>query len=658
MYRIFTFLLLVLGLNISAQNISVSSFEQRSNDLDARVNFPVKDQNGDLCALLKIATTETDFVFEGGQLGIMKTEKKTGEYWVYIPYGSKRITIKHNQLGNLYDYTFPETINKATVYLMKLTTGKVTIVVEDAEILTEWIVITSTPENAQVYIDDKPVGYTPFSGEYQLGEHNYRIELPMYHNNAGVFSLDANTGKQKVEADLKPNFGSIYVTSSPESGADVLMDGKPTGKTTPCEINEVMSGKHNITIKLNMYYDSWQEVTVSDDQKSNLGLTMKPAFGELDITTNPVADIYINGSKVGSGSIKERKTSGFYTVEARKEKHTSDSKKIEVTDGETITIELTPTPQYGTLKINSNPPEAYIYIDGVKKGTTPITLRKLLVGEYNLELKKETYATYIGSIEIKHNEITEITEKLVSGANPYEIESKDPFLAEMVYVEGGTFTMGCTSKKGSDCSEKEKPIHKVTLSDYYIGKYEVTQRQWQAIMGVSTKLSNPSYFSNCDSCPVENISWEDIQVFLSILNKKTSKTYRLPTEAEWEYAARGGISNSSGTATKYLGSDNISYIAWYLDNSSNRTHPVGRKAPNDLGIYDMSGNVWEWCSDWYGDYSSSRQTNPKGSANGSNRVLRGGGWNYSPRYCRVSYRNGINPEDRGSNCGFRLVLEP
>ena len=219
---------------------------------------------------------------------------------------------------------------------------------------------------------------------------------------------------------------------------------------------------------------------------------------------------------------------------------------------------------------------------------------------------------------------------------------------EMVRVEGGTFTMGATAEQGSDANEDEKPAHQVTLSSYMIGKTEVTQELWEAVMG-----SNPSDFKG-SNLPVEEVSWEDCQTFIRKLNALTGKNFRLPTEAEWEFAARGG-NNSRGY--KYSGSNTVSNVAWYKDNSSSTTHPVATKAPNELGIYDMSGNVWEWCSDWYGSYSSSSQYNPTGSNTGSSRVLRGGSWFYYAFACRVSGR-GYTDETtlRGSDFGLRLVL--
>lgn len=216
----------------------------------------------------------------------------------------------------------------------------------------------------------------------------------------------------------------------------------------------------------------------------------------------------------------------------------------------------------------------------------------------------------------------------------------------MVWVDGGTFRMGATSEQGSEISD-EKPVHSVTLSGYYIGKTEVTQALWQAVMG-----SNPSYFEG-DDLPVEQVSWDDCQEFIRKLNSMTGQNFRLPTEAEWEFACRGG-NNSRGY--KYSGSNYIDNVAWYDGNSGDKTHPVATKSPNELGIYDMSGNVWEWCADWYGDYSSGRQTNPKGPYDGSFRVNRGGCWFNYARNCRSSIRCDDYPTYRDDILGLRLAL--
>ncbi|MBA4391496.1 MAG: formylglycine-generating enzyme family protein [Syntrophus sp. (in: bacteria)] len=221
---------------------------------------------------------------------------------------------------------------------------------------------------------------------------------------------------------------------------------------------------------------------------------------------------------------------------------------------------------------------------------------------------------------------------------------------ELVFVKGGCFDMGDTFGDGLP---NEKPAHNVCVSDFYMGKQEVTQGQWKAIMG-----NNPSHFTSCgDTCPVESVSWNDIQDFIQELNSKTSKSYRLPTEAEWEYAARSG-----GKKEKYAGTSSESSLgsyAWYKSNSGSKTYPVGQKQPNSLGLYDMSGNVWEWVSDWYDKnyYSSSPRDNPGGPSSGYAKVLRGGGWADNPRDSRASFRHALDPSGRYDGpLGFRVAL--
>ncbi len=224
---------------------------------------------------------------------------------------------------------------------------------------------------------------------------------------------------------------------------------------------------------------------------------------------------------------------------------------------------------------------------------------------------------------------------------------------EMVFVQGGTFMMGQPDPDigGKGLSNDEQPPHKVTLSDFYIGKTEVTQAQWRAVMGSDPPELN---FVGCNNCPVDDVSWDDIQEFLKTLNAESKNKYRLPTEAEWEYAARGVAKSKNYT---YSGSNNVDEVAWLSTNSGSKTHAVGTLVPNELGIYDMSGNVWEWCSDWYGEeyYKNSPTQNPQGAVIGSNRVLRGGGWGSSPRFCRAAHRYSFTPADRNDSVGFRVA---
>ena len=238
-----------------------------------------------------------------------------------------------------------------------------------------------------------------------------------------------------------------------------------------------------------------------------------------------------------------------------------------------------------------------------------------------------------------------------SNACPYDGKHYREYTAngvrfKMIAVEGGVFTMGATSEQ-QDAYSDEKPTHQVTLSDYYIGETEVTQELWAAVMG-----SNPSSFTGNIQRPVEEVSWEDCQTFIQKLNELTGTNFRLPTEAEWEFAARGG---RSSRGYQYSGSNNPNDVAWYNGNTFFTTHPVKTKSPNELGIYDMSGNVWEWCQDREGSYSSSSQTNPKGPSTGNARMRRGGSCGFSARSCRSASRDGEPPGSGYSDLGLRLA---
>lgn len=318
------------------------------------------------------------------------------------------------------------------------------------------------------------------------------------------------------------------------------------------------------------------------------------------------------------------------------------NKTISITEGKTT--EVNEVLSNGReVTINSNPSGVALTIDGNEVGQTPYR-GNLTFGNHNLRItqggksleKIITIAQTGGAISF-----------MMSFGPQSFTEHFNGVDIEMMAVKGGTFQMGSNDIQDYGAA----PVHSVTLSDFYIGKYEVTQAQWKAVMG-----NNPSLFKG-DDLPIEQVSWKDVQKFFGNLNVKTGKRYRLPTEAEWEYAARGGNKSKGYT---YAENNMPSNIAWFRDNSSSQTHPVGQKQPNELGLYDMSGNVWEWCSDWYGEnyYANSPKTNPTGPSSGSYRVYRGGCWGSGARNCRVPGRSGDTPGYRGSTLGFRLVLIP
>ena len=303
------------------------------------------------------------------------------------------------------------------------------------------------------------------------------------------------------------------------------------------------------------------------------------------------------------------------------------------------------------LEIKSDDEKKSIIVDNneaktiIQAQSTPIVIEK----------KVETKEPETKVIEMK------VAEAKVIETNKPKIDSfvetVNGVTFKMRAVEGGSFMMGAQSENPEDVNyvinawRNESPIHNVTLDDYYIGEMEVTQELWEVVMG-----NNPSNFK-CVNKPVETISWEDCQEFIQRLNVLTGRNFRLPTEAEWEYAARGG-KRSQGY--KYPGGNNIGTIAWYghysgFGNSGGTTHCVGVKQANELGVYDMGGNVCEWCSDWYGTYPSTLQENPLGPETGSDRVLRGGSWNSHAQYCRVTSRERNTPNSRSNNIGFRLA---
>ena len=229
----------------------------------------------------------------------------------------------------------------------------------------------------------------------------------------------------------------------------------------------------------------------------------------------------------------------------------------------------------------------------------------------------------------------------------------------IVQVAGGTFEMGCTWEQRPNCFKDEKPKHEVHVSSFGISKYEVTQIQWETVMG-----ENPSEFQDCPNCPVESVTYDDVQKFLHKLNHITGNTYRLPTEAEWEFAARGG---NKSKGFKYSGSDNINEVAWYREHFKyGKNIEVGLKKPNELGLYDMSGNVSEWCCDWFGEkyYKNSRKLDPKGPKTGDFKVARGGNLGTSEKMCRIAcrcqsrpdFRRFIFEDSKSESIGFRIVL--
>jgi formylglycine-generating enzyme required for sulfatase activity len=657
--------LLFVNLPVFAQHISVSSFQLLDNDLTANTRSTWEfDQNGEKAALIKIVTTQTGFTFDCGSLGIVKSVQKPGEIWLYVPYGVRHITISHEKLGVMRNYAFPISIDRARTYEMVLTTGEVQTIVKQ-DLGGAYLVMNVSPAGALVYVDEQEqtVEDGVVTKFLSYGKHTYRVSAVLYQSEAG--SIEMGREKKVLDVNLKPAYGQLAISTTPENGARVYIDNSEAG-TTPFTTGRLAGGSHTLLLQLSQYESHRMTITVpSDGSTQQLSVPMTPNFGTLSVSSSVGSRIYVNGEDKGASPWTGRLSAGQYVIEARQTSHRSTSQRIDVVRGKEQRIELNaPTPIYGSLNVTSRPVGADVYVDGKKVGTTPDVFTTILEGTRSVELRKQGYSAYTAQVNVTEGKVSDLSATLSVEEKPKPVAHSsgqsgtlrgntgnavlDRLISNMVYVEGGTFTMGATSEQGSDAYNDEKPAHSVTLSNYYIGKYEVTQAEWEAVMG-----SNPSYFKGFDNLPVEKVLWNDCQSFIEKLNAKTGLKFRLPTEAEWEYAARGG---NKSQGYKYAGSNNIDDVAWYTSNSSSQTHAVGTKQPNELGLYDMSGNVWEWCSDWYGSYSSSSQTNPTGAYSGSFRVYRGGSWYSSARSCRVSCRYYDIPAGRGDDLGLRLAL--
>lgn len=706
---------------INAQKLYVCGFNQLADDISAAID-QVKDANGDPCALIKVGTVAINPSFDGP---VVKVLKKGGEYWVYVTDGTDYLTItSENYLPVRAE--FQAVVSNNTYELMLCED-----VSKPQSRSTGFLIINSSPPGAQVYIteDNKEnyVGNTPHQQKMLYGTYRYRLKAPLYHDETGIVAIDSKRVIQDVT--LQPAFGSVNVATNP-LGATITVETDGRTFTSPCEITKLPSGTHTLTVTYPGYTMSQSKITVTDGCVIPLNIALDARFAQVTINTLAGATIKVNGEVLGKGRLAKQLDEGIYDVEVSMEQHRSVTRQIEVVAKQPQTIEIKPTPIYGSLDVVSTPMFSDVVINGKHYGTTPTTIEKLLIGDYDVTISKGGCASVTRKVTITDGQLSTIevdlpqgreysitsdrngdavfvdgvkrgvtplsislsygnhevelhrdgksTKKTIivsqsgtenvlhlafglspqwkAGISPSTKQILQRLIDNMIKVEGGTFMMGATSSRSrnsslnydSDAQSDESPVHSVRLSDFSIGKYEVTQEEWEAVMG-----NNPSYSKGANK-PVEQVSWNDCQEFIKKLNLLTGLQFRLPTEAEWEYAARGG---NKSKGYKYSGSNNIGDVAWYCDNSSSTTHQVGTKQPNELGIYDMSGNVYEWCSDWYSGsyYSSSPSTNPTGPSTGSGRVSRGGGWGNLAQYCRVSIRNSFFPGSRSNYIGFRLA---
>ena len=402
---------LIFASALLSQNINVVSFKPLENDLDARVNYPKLDQNGDVAAIIKVVTTTTNLFFDVGSLGVVTTVQKPGEVWVYVPRGVRRISISHAQLGVLRDYLLGIPIKAASVYEMVLVTSEIEVKIKKQQEKLQYIVIDSEPPGASVFIDDNLVGKTPFNRMFLEGEYNYRLELNKYYSSAGKINLKDKKFEENVL--LKPNYGRIYVNSFPEKGLTIYLNDENTGLLTPAMLEKVKSGEHEVKLEGNWYKSSKEKINVYDNQQSDLNFELQPMFGTLKINTlTDSAKVTIDGELEESASFEKRLLKGLYNVKVEADKFYSEEKivKIEIGDAESLIFDLKPIE--GNLNISSTPHKAKVFLNEELLGSTPDLFNNIQIGEYSLRLRKEGFIDYQKTILIKENETLEVKAEL------------------------------------------------------------------------------------------------------------------------------------------------------------------------------------------------------------------------------------------------------
>lgn len=532
------FVLLLFSISVCSQELHVKSFGIAESDLSAQIQSR-KDLNDKNCALVKVGIGLQGVQFEGNVVG--QVVNNVGEYWVYMPQGSRMLKVKHPYyppiIVTFANYSMEKLESNRTYELMLTVSGGI----QSSQ--TQTLTIKYTPIEATVLVDNKRIKGSDgvAMANFPIGQHSFVVFCDGYESEEGMVKLKA-------------------------------------------------SAPSNL------------QITLSKEAKTALASTMgKEATNQNSVNSQNVKFfgkvVDVNGEPIIGAAIKENGTDNWA-----------------ITDME------------GNFFIDAKSPT--------------VTITVLYVGWQSKQV--ELTAGHKEQITLIENK-----KKESETANSISIPVKDGINIEMIKVEAGTFMMGAT-KEVKEPYKIELPAHEVLLTeDYYIGKYEVTQALWNVVM--DSKHST----NDGDLLPKNYVSWNDCQEFIEKLNKITGLKFRLPTEAEWEYAARGG---KKSKRYLYSGSNNVLDVAWYDGNSSNKRHPVGTKQANELGIFDMGGNVSEWCQDLWGQYQNDSQINPLGSSAGTKHVLRGGNYFFDIRICYLSYRMFAESNYKDASNGFRLAL--
>jgi len=651
---LYLFLFMISFFQLVAQDLRemrlVGSPEKSATEIVSR-----RDNNGNFTAAIMVISDMDGFSYDAYNGVVGNVDSRPGMDMVYVQATERVLEIYKTGYRPLKIILSEEGIR-----LKPQEVWQITVAGDPPPTSTIPVTIRFTPTDAALFIDGQSVGR---AATYALtpGDHALKIEKEGFQPVNRTITVSESQVFFEYTLERQPDAG-LQIETTP-AGATVYLDGVSLGPSPVAVFYK--PGTYPVRIVKEGYVTlegQTLDVTLPNTRKS---YTLEENVGYLTVNTHTGASVYLNDQLVSSPK-NVKLPPQLVRVKVTMPKAETLEQQVVLKRNDRLSLDLYPVVQTASLQVAVTPFDAAIELSGDAgekfTATGMKVFEKIPVGTYTIKVTapghdalQETVTLKAGDRQTKTLRLTptSTSTSISSSPSPSSFSSSD-YGIEMVRVKGGTFTMGCTSEQGGECDDDEKPAHQVTVSDFYIGKYEVTQKQWQEIMG-----NNPSSFKNCDNCPVENVSWNDIQEFIKKLNQLTGKKYRLPTEAEWEFAARGGASTGSATDTKYAGSNTIDEVAWYSSNSD-ETHPVGRKKPNELGVYDMSGNVWEWCEDdWHDNYNGA-PTNGRAwidSPRGDRRVLRGGSWISGTRNCRVSGRDGVNPGGGDINVGFRLAQD-
>jgi len=650
----YLFILLIVIFSLSLNSLGILRVESIKELPATRTNLEVRDADGKWAPVLIVKTELRGIGIQNiGRPTKHAPEYSSGDhhYKFYMNDNQRVVKITHSdyeplEVRILADFSI--NVKAQRVYEMVLTN------VPEKEFII--VNIVSDPADAEKIIDGKNMG-TGQSFELFIGSHSLKLQKSGYKSISRDIEISKsntlfnNLTLQEVEPVM------VTIKSEP-TGANIFIDDVGKGKTNYQPFQ--FPGTYNLRLSLSKYETIEETITVTETGNNIFAYNLEKRTVILKINTTPSnCDIYINNEKL-NGSSKEV-AAGRYRIEVSKDGYFSNSRTIDVVKGKNVTESFTLTQKTGKLQFAIQPMEAKVTL---KKGNSTVQswsgskyLSNLPIGNYKITAICSGYKTDTKQLKIELDTTARLDMALEKGTSTASFDSTQN--DDMIFVQGGTFQMGSNSGDSD-----EKPIHTVTVSGFYIGKYEVTQKEWKEVMG-----NNPSNWKG-DDLPVEKVSWYDAVEFCNKKSKAEGLTpcysgsgknikcdfsangYRLPTEAEWEYAARGG---NKSNGYKYSGSNTIGNVAWYDSNSNKKTHTVGKKQSNELGIYDMSGNVWEWCWDWKGSYGSSSQKNPRGASSSSYRVRRGGSWFYFAKICRVAHRYYFYPDSSSINLGFRLA---